>query len=100
MQPEPPSITLIDEPELGLHPHALTLLASMIKSASANTQVIASTQSVPFVNHFSTEDIIVVDREDHQSIFRHLVKEEFETWLEDYSVGELWEKNVIGGTPT
>lgn len=99
MQPEPPSIILIDEPELGLHPHALTLLASMMKSVSVKTKVIASTQSVPLVNHFSPEDIIVVDRENSQSVFQRLTREEYEDWLEDYSVGELWEKNVIGGTP-
>ncbi len=99
MQPNPPSTIIIDEPELGLHPYALTLLASLIKSASTKMQVIVSTQSVPLLNHFSLEDLIVVERENNASVFKRLNEEEFADWLEDYSVGELWEKNILGGRP-
>lgn len=94
-----PSTLLIDEPELGLHPYAITLLASMLQSAATKTQVIVSTQSVPLVNQFAPEDLIVVDREEGQSVFRRLDNRELDVWLEDYGLGELWEKNLIGGRP-
>jgi len=99
LQPTLPSTILIDEPELGLHPYAITLLASMLQSAATQTQVIVSTQSVPLVNQFAPEDVIVVDREEGRSVFRHLEAREIENWLEEYGLGDLWEKNVIGGRP-
>ena len=99
LQPNPPDTIIIDEPELGLHPFAISILADLIKKASKRSQLIISTQSVTFVNHFSLSDIIVVDREDNQSKFRRLDEKELEVWLESYSLGELWEKNLIGGRP-
>jgi predicted ATPase len=99
LQPSLPSLVIIDEPELGLHPYAINLLADMLHSASTKAQVIVSTQSVPLVNQFMPEDVIVVDREGDQSEFRRLNVEKPVEWLEDYSLGELWEKNVIGGRP-
>lgn len=99
LQPALASAILIDEPELGLHPYAITLLADMIRNAAAKAQVILSTQSVSLVNHFQPEDVIVVDRDLKQSTFRRLEKQELQSWLEDYGLGELWEKNVIGGRP-
>jgi predicted ATPase len=101
LQPQLPSTILIDEPELGLHPYAITLLAGLLRSASVRTQVIVSTQSVSLVNQFSPEDIIVVDKhtETGGSSFRRLEREEIEDWLQEYSLGELWEKNVLGGRP-
>ena len=95
-----PSAILIDEPELGLHPYAINVLASLLKSASAKTQVIVSTQSVPLVNQFEAENLIIVDREDGQSVFKRLEKETIADWLTDYSLGELWEKNILGGRPS
>ena len=100
LQPVPPATILIDEPELGLHPYAITLLASLIRVASRRMQVIVSTQSVPLVNQFSTEDLIVVDREEGQSTFRRLANDHLTSWLDDYGLGDLWEKNVIGGRPS
>lgn len=99
MQPVLPSIILIDEPELGLHPSAIHLLAEMIKSAATKTQVIVSTQSVPLVNQFTPDDLIVVDRNAEQSTFRRLAAGEVEGWLDEYGMGDLWEKNLIGGRP-
>lgn len=99
LQPNPPSTIIIDEPELGLHPYAITLLGSLLKSNSSRMQVIVSTQSVPLLNEFSLDDLIVVERENESSVFRKLRGYEFERWLEDYCVGELWEKNVLGGRP-
>jgi predicted ATPase len=99
LQPTLPSTILIDEPELGLHPYAITLLASMLRSAANKTQVIVSTQSVSLVNQFEPADIVVVDREEGESKFKRLEAQEIASWLEDYGLGDLWEKNILGGRP-
>jgi predicted ATPase len=99
LQPNPPETIIIDEPELGLHPHAIHKLAALIKSASTKSQIILSTQSVNLLDQFEAEDIIVVERTDNQSTFKRLNSEELSNWIEEYSLGELWGKNVIGGTP-
>jgi len=101
LQPEPPEVIILDEPELGLHPFALRILAGLIRSISARTQIIASTQSVTFANQFVADDIIVVDRVDESTQLRRLQPQELEAWMGDYDygVGDLWEKNIIGGTP-
>jgi predicted ATPase len=94
-----PEIILIDEPELGFHPLAIHILAELITAASMKKQIIVSTQSVQLLNQFEPENLIVVDREKNQSKFRRLTSEECNAWLEDYTLGELWEKNVFGGGP-
>ncbi len=99
LQPNPPHTVIIDEPELGLHPAAINKLGALIKRASLKTQLIIATQSVAVINNFAVEDLIVVDRIGNQSTFSRLDGEDLSHWLEDYSVGELWEKNVIGGRP-
>jgi predicted ATPase len=107
MQPELPPIFIIDEPELGLHPFAITKLAALIRQVSIKgTQVIIATQSIEFINHFEPEDIIVVDRksdnyhhQQEESVFHRLNSEDLNDWLESYSIGEIWEKNIIGGRP-
>jgi predicted ATPase len=99
LQPKPPEVIIIDEPELGLHPFAINKLAGLIKKASAHTQIIISTQSVNLVDNFSPEDIITVDRKDGQTIFNRHETEDLTDWLENYTIGDLWEKNVIGGRP-
>lgn len=99
MQPELPSAIIIDEPELGLHPFAIQKLAAMLKSASGKTQIIVSTQSINLVDQFSADDVIVVERENNQTVFRRQSEEALAVWREEYSIGELWSKNVLGGTP-
>jgi predicted ATPase len=99
LQPSLPATILLDEPELGLHPYALSVLAGLLKSAATKTQIIVSTQSVQLVNEFDPEDLIVVEREDNQSVFKKLDAIEIKSWLEDYKLGELWETNLIGGRP-
>lgn len=94
-----PATIVLDEPELGLHPYAIALLADMVRSAAQHTQVILATQSVTLVNQFEPEDILVVDRIQGKSAFRRLGKEEMASWLEDYGLGDLWEKNLLGGRP-
>lgn len=100
LQPEPPSTIIIDEPELGLHPQAIAILAELLQDAAKRTQVVVATQSAALINHFAIEDIIVVNRKDGQSTFERLEEKDFAVWLEDYSVGDLWAKNVIAGGPT
>ena len=94
-----PSVIVVDEPELGLHPYAITLLASMIQEASVDTQVVVSTQSSFLVDHFEPEDIVVADRIEGSTHFTRLSSENLENWLKRYSLGQLWEKNIIGGRP-
>jgi predicted ATPase len=99
LQPEPPSTIIIDEPELGLHPEAIRLLGELIGDAAKRTQIIVATQSPLLLDQFSIEDIVVVNRREGQSTFERLKYTDFNEWLNDYSVGELWTKNVIqGGT--
>jgi len=101
LQPEQyrPSVILVDEPELGLHPYAITLLASLIKQASAQTQIIASTQSPLLLDHFKPENVLVADRVGSGTQFTRLNSDRLIAWLEDYSLGQLWEKNELGGRP-
>jgi predicted ATPase len=104
LQPKPPATMLFDEPELGLHPYALSLLGSLIQKAVAplgfsTNQVIISTQSALLLNEFVPEDIVVVDRSEGQSIFRRLESAQLSEWLSDYTLGELWQKNLLGGRP-
>lgn len=101
LQPEVcrPSVILVDEPELGLHPYAITMLASLIKMASEKTQVIVSTQSPMLLDHFSPEDVLVADRLKETTQLTRLDTEKLSFWLEEYSLGQLWEKNEIGGRP-
>lgn len=94
-----PSLILLDEPELGLHPSAISLLAGMVKTASQNCQVILATQSTTLINEFEAENIIIVEREGERSVFKKLNIPELEDWLQRYSLSEVWEKNIIGGRP-
>jgi predicted ATPase len=105
LQPSLPSTVLFDEPELGLHPYALTLLANLFQQAARSVgdyvsqQVVVSTQSAPLLNEFVPEDVIVVERSQGQSTFRRLESINLSEWLEEYALGELWQKNVLGGRP-
>src|SRR5690606_7654702 len=102
MQPEElqPETILIDEPELGLHPFAINLLASLLRSTSKNKQVIVSTQSTDLLNEFSSEDVVVADRTEGYTHLHRLDPKALDVWLNEYSLGELWQKNVLGGRPT
>ena len=94
-----PTLIVIDEPELGLHPLAIRLLAEMLDAASEHTQVLVATQSVTLLDNFPIEQIIVADHDGKGSVFRRLKADDYRLWLENFSVGELWEKNVLGGRP-
>lgn len=101
LQPERyrPSVILVDEPELGLHPYAIGMLASLVRQASTKTQVIISTQSSLLLDHFQPEDVLVANRVDGATQLTRTDPERLAGWLEDYSLGQLWEKNELGGRP-
>ena len=101
LQPEAelPKLIVIDEPELGLHPYALNVIADLLNRAALYTQIFISTQSSFFLDNFDPKDVIAVDRQGQESRFQRLNPKELDAWLEEYSLGEIWEKNVIGGGP-
>ena len=95
-----PYLIVVDEPELGLHPHALELVAALFQAVSEHVQVLISTQSSRFVDSFDPQDIVVVERKGEATTFERPRTSVLEAWLEEYSLGEIWEKNVIGGSPS
>ncbi len=101
LQPEEdlPALIILDEPELGLHPFAINVIAGLLQSVSNHVQVILATQSATLVNYFQPEQIIVVDRPNRESTFKRLSTDTLRDWLNEYSIADLWEKNVIGGRP-
>lgn len=99
LQPELPTVLLLDEPELGLHPAAVALLADLLAAASEKTQVVVATQSVTLINQLTPDQVWTVNREDDQSVFTKLNQADYSTWLDDYALGELWEKNLIQARP-
>jgi predicted ATPase len=99
MQPKMPPMICIDEPELGLHPEAISIICDLIKMASERTQIILSTQSTKLIDCFEAEDIVVVDRKDGASCFSRLDREKYKAWLDEYSISTTWETNVFGGRP-
>jgi predicted ATPase len=100
LQPQPPATIVIDEPELGLHPYAISMLADLVQSAAERMQVIIATQSPTLLDFFQPEHIITVNRDQGKSSFERLDAASLSEWLDDYSMGELWQKNVVHGGPT
>jgi len=99
LQPRPPSTLVVDEPELGLHPAALRVLAALMHEASVATQLVVSTQSPLLVDHFAADDVVVVRRSGAQSLFERQSAADLERWLEQYTLGELLQKNVVETGP-
>jgi predicted ATPase len=99
LQHKPPDLILLDEPELGLHPSAIRILSEMLEAASKRVQVILATQSVTLLNNFLPQDVIVTENDGLRTTFKRLDEDDLKSWLDDYCLGELWEKNVLGGRP-
>ena len=92
-----PSTIVLDEPELGLHPFAIEVLADLLYKATQTKQVVVATQSANLVNFCQPQDMIVVERDSKgESTFHRLNDEELSEWLEEYSLGQLWERNLLG----
>lgn len=105
---ELPNTIILDEPELGLHPSAIAILGGLVRSVANDTQVVLATQSPALVDCFEPGDVLIVDRspapgdngrQGRKSSFRRLPLDELDEWLEEYTVSELWGKNVFGGRP-
>ena len=94
-----PSIVLLDEPELGLHPFAVSLVSHMVKVLARERQVIVATQSPYFVDAFSLEEIVVLTMRDGKTEAKRFADGDFSHWLDEHSTGELWWKNLLGGYP-
>ena len=94
-----PDTVLLDEPELGLHPYAINMLADMLKQVAEEKQVLVAAQSVELLNCFKPEDVVVAERQDDATVLKRLDTEELKDWLEDYTLGELWKRNIFGGRP-
>ena len=97
-----PKFIVLDEPELGLHPAAISRLAGMVRSASRHSQILLATQSTRLVDEFEAGQIVVVERDKtkRSSVFKRLDEAALSEWLERYSLSELWEKNILGGRPS
>ncbi len=94
-----PAVLFLDEPELGLHPSAIDAVAGLIKAVSAHCQVFVATQSISLVNNFVLDDLVVIDRRDRSSEYNRPDSEKLEAYLDEFSTGQIWEKNIIGGRP-
>jgi predicted ATPase len=99
LQPTLPSVIVIDEPELGLHPFAIGQLAALVRAAATKAQVILATQSVTLLDQFDASEVIVANRSNGESTFDRLPESALTEWKQEYSLGELWLKNVLGGRP-
>ena len=95
-----PNVIILDEPELGLHPYAISVLAAMVRSAATQVQVVLATQSPRLVDEFEADDIVVLEAKGSSGTKCQRPKpDDLAEWLEEYSLGELWEKNHFGGRP-
>jgi predicted ATPase len=101
LQPEDdlPGMIVLDEPELGLHPAALAVLADLLKSTARHSQLLIATQSTALIDHFEVDDVITVNFRNGSSTFERLDPNGLKDWLEEYTLSELWQRNVIGGGP-
>lgn len=93
-----PDVLFLDEPELGLHPHAITLIAEMMKRVAQTRQVFIATQSPFMVDCFALENIIVAESDNGATNLRNLPRDKYQSWLDDdYQVSDIWLKTPIGG---
>ncbi len=97
---ELPGVLVIDEPELGLHPYAIELISDLIRETAHHCQILVATQSTRFVDCFTPEEVLVAARVNGASEVHRLDERDLKDWLDDYTLSELWEKNVLGGRPT
>ena len=93
-----PDVMLFDEPELGLHPHAVSLVAEMFKRLSKKRQIFLATQSPYLVDCFELENIIIASANHGETLLRNLPREQYQEWLDDeYQLSDIWLKQVVGG---
>jgi len=94
-----PKFISIDEPELGLHPSPIALIAELARSVSHRTQVLFATQSTAFLDQFEPEEVVVTERSDGTTHLKRLEAKDLGEWLEEYALSEIFDKGIIGGRP-
>jgi predicted ATPase len=94
-----PPVMFIDEPELGLHPQAIVFLAGLIRKAATHSQIFVSTQSPELVSQFKPRHIVVVEKKKGISTYHVQEEAKLKTWLDEFTMGEIWSHNLIGGRP-
>ncbi|MBI4649224.1 MAG: AAA family ATPase [Bacteroidia bacterium] len=96
-----PAVIILDEPELGLHPSAIIELAGMVKTASQHTQIVLATQSPSLLDEFNPGQVTIIERDpiSQTSQFKKYSEEELKDWLKDFTLSEIWDKNILGGKP-
>lgn len=99
LQPNPSATIIVDEPELGLHPYAIKLLASLLHDAAQRSQLIVSTQASLLLDELSPEQVVAVSHQDGETRLERQSPEKLSDWLHEYTLGQLWEKNELGGVP-
>ncbi len=99
LNPAPPPLICIDEPELGLHPALIRIIAELLKDAATRTQLVVATHSPELVSHLEPEDILIVENIKGATEMRRLSSDELKTWLKEYTLAELWLARDLGGNP-
>ena len=94
-----PGVLVLDEPELGLHPKAIVLVAAMIRAMAGARQIIVATQSPLLVDAFDLNEVFVLELRDGRTEITSPDSVQLRSWLDEFSVGELWLKNLLGGRP-
>ena len=94
-----PSVLVLDVPELGLHPKAIALVGDMIRSLAERRQIFLATQSPLLVDAFELGEVFVFEMQDGRTEVTRPDSLQLKTWRDEFSVGELWQKNLLGGRP-
>ncbi len=97
MAPDPPPLICIDEPEAGLHPDCIGIIAELLDRASYRTQIIVSTHSPELVSNTKPESVVVVEKENGATVAERLDANALKDWLRDFRLGDLWLSGDIGG---
>jgi predicted ATPase len=97
--PVPPPLICIDEPELGLHPDWVKVVAELLQSASSRTQVVVSTHSPQLVSKLTPDQVVVAEKDEGRTEFRSLTGEKLGDWLNQFNLGDLWMAGHFGGRP-
>ncbi len=90
-------MTLIDEPEVSLHPQLLSILTDVMSEVSEHTQLIVATHSERLVRFLSPQNVLVMDEEEGLAQVKWADTLDLDEWLEEYALDELWRMSRLGG---
>jgi predicted ATPase len=93
------TVTLLDEPEVSLHPDLLRHLAYLMREASKHTQLIVATHSDRLIRFLNPHEVLICDLEEGEAKMTWADSLNLDKWLEDYSLDQIWSMNVMGGRP-